>query len=368
MGTPQTIRPRHLRLVSNHDVAIAASKRVVLCVGEAMPKGIPVTLQIGDEGQLPTVETTGWLPPVKDLLSSYADWKASYRQLDLSQMRLSMPAVQVTNVSFQERRLVCDRAQKSLRTELNSWLNADLFRPVKETLLAYLHPSESIRLTLKTNSLKIQQLPLHLWDWFDRYAKAELVVSNFNTASVPSLSSVDWAAEAVKVLVILGDSHGLNVEYDLSLLEAMPNVEVTCLRDSMRSNLNDALWEKSWDIILFAGHSTADHQLRINQTETLRLADLHHGLTQAIKNGLKLLILNTCDSLQLIEDLSCSVPSVIAMRELVPDRVAHSFLKYFLSASAQGTTLTQSVRIARKRLQGLEGQYPFATWLPTLCE
>ncbi|MEO0807419.1 MAG: CHAT domain-containing protein [Cyanobacteria bacterium J06643_4] len=363
MGTPQTIKPCHLRLALNR-----TSKRVVLSLGEATPNGIPVTLQIGDEGQLPTVETTGWLPSVEHLLSSYAIWKATYRQLDLSQMRLSMPAVQVTNVSFQERKLVCDRAQKSLRTQLNSWLNADLFRPVKETLLAYLHPSESIRLTLKTNNLEIQQLPLHLWDWFDRYVKAELVVSNCNTASVSSRSSVDWSAGVVKVLVILGDSRGLNLEHDLSLLEAMPNVEVTCLRDSVRSNLNDALWENRWDVILFAGHSTADHQLRINKTETLRLKDLRHGLTQAIKNDLKLLILNTCDSLQLIEDLGCSVPSIIAMRELVPDRVAHSFLKYFLSASARGNTITQSVRIARERLQGIEGQYPFATWLPILCE
>ena len=82
MGTPQAISHRHLRLVSNRDVAIDASKRVMLSLGEAPPQGIPVRLQIGDEGQLPTVETTGWLPPVENLLASYATWKVTYRQLD----------------------------------------------------------------------------------------------------------------------------------------------------------------------------------------------------------------------------------------------------------------------------------------------
>ena len=59
---------------------------------------------------------------------------------------------------------------------------------------------------------------------------------------------------------------------------------------------------------------------------------------------------------------------MIVMREPVPDRVAQEFLKYFLQAFARGDTLYLSVREARERLQGLENQFPCATWLPVICQ
>jgi CHASE2 domain-containing sensor protein len=56
------------------------------------------------------------------------------------------------------------------------------------------------------------------------------------------------------------------------------------------------------------------------------------------------------------------------MREPVPDRIAQCFLKYFLEEYASGQSLYQSVRQARSRLQGLEDQFPCATWLPVIFQ
>jgi CHASE2 domain-containing sensor protein len=56
------------------------------------------------------------------------------------------------------------------------------------------------------------------------------------------------------------------------------------------------------------------------------------------------------------------------MREPVPDRVAHQFLKHFLQAFASDKSFYLAVREARERLQSLEDQFPCATWLPIIYQ
>jgi CHASE2 domain-containing sensor protein len=65
---------------------------------------------------------------------------------------------------------------------------------------------------------------------------------------------------------------------------------------------------------------------------------------------------------------SLQIPQVIVMREPVPDVVAQNFLKYFLAEFSRGQSLYAAVRYARERLQGLEKEYPCATWLPVICQ
>jgi hypothetical protein len=60
------------------------------------------------------------------------------------------------------------------------------------------------------------------------------------------------------------------------------------------------------------------------------------------------------------------LPQMIVMREVVPDLVARQFLKYFLGAFSQGQSLHLAEREARERLQGMEKDYPCASWLPTI--
>jgi hypothetical protein len=105
--------------------------------------------------------------------------------------------------------------------------------------------------------------------------------------------------------------------------------------------LNDQLWEKGWDILFFAGHSSSQKkgQLQLNQTDSLTLEQLRYALKKAIAQGLKLAIFNSCDGLGLAHDLAdLHIPQVIVMREPVPDRVAQEFLRHFL-ARFQGDSL-----------------------------
>ncbi|MEM6450652.1 MAG: CHAT domain-containing protein [Cyanobacteria bacterium P01_D01_bin.105] len=362
---------------------IKQRKRVVLALGKSLPQGIPVTLQIGDEDNIPDIAMTGWLPPVASLLTAYEDWQKPYQQgftcSDGFVSRLSTPAAQVTNLSVQEIWQRCCLAEEILVRRINQWLNSELFRPVRETLLAYCHPRESIRLILQTDDLQIQKLPLHRWDWFDRYSQAELILGSNTYAQADGRSNSQFTAHP-RILAVLGDSQGLDIEHDVALLKNLPNAAVTCLREPMRSQLNEALWDNPWDIILFAGHSEcANHaqcqtKFQLNAHESLSLNELKYGLKRAIAQNLKLLILNTCDSLTLLKELSrelnnnLCLPATIAMRQPVPDVVAQTFLRYFLTPFSQGQTLPCSVREAREKLQGIEHQFPFASSIPVLYQ
>ncbi|MFK8183955.1 MAG: CHAT domain-containing protein [Phormidesmis sp.] len=378
---PQSDRPQvKIASLTAQKREIQFGKRVVLSLGTAVAQGIPVTLQIGNENKIPDIAITGWLPPATRLMAAYDAWQQAYQCVSACDARvvnrLRAPAAQPTNMSLQEIVKSCCDAEEMLTRCINQWLNSALFRPVRETLLAYCHPSERIRLILQTDDLHIQKLPLHRWDWFERYSQAELVLGS---ATYTHASRIEKdATSQLNVLAVLGESHDLDVECDLALLQNLPNASVTCLKEPTRSQLNEALWDQPWDIILFAGHSECQGQFedqsqgkfRLNAQESFSLDELENGLKRAIAQNLKLLILNTCDSLTLLKSLkqNLCLPATIAMRQPVPDIVAQTFLRYFLTAFSKGQLLPHAVREAREKLQGIDHQFPCASSIPVLYQ
>jgi CHAT domain len=64
-----------------------------------------------------------------------------------------------------------------------------------------------------------------------------------------------------------------------------------------------------------------------------------------------------------------NIRQMIVMREPVPDAVAKTFLKHFLTALAcNNQSLYASVREARLRLEDFNEQYPGAKYLPVICQ
>ncbi|MFH7024420.1 MAG: CHASE2 domain-containing protein [Heteroscytonema crispum UTEX LB 1556] len=175
----------------------------------------------------------------------------------------------------------------------------------------------------------------------------------------------------VRILAILGNSTGIDITTDRKLLENLPNSETVFLVEPKRNELNDYLWQQ-WDILFFAGHSeTAGDtgRIYINKTDSLTIEELKYGLKKAIALGLQLAIFNSCDGLGLARQLaSLNIPQMIVMRELVPDEVAQEFLKHFITAFSHGKSLYLASREAREKLQGLEDNFPNATWLPIIFQ
>ncbi len=176
----------------------------------------------------------------------------------------------------------------------------------------------------------------------------------------------------MKILAILGNRAGINVEADRALLESLPQAEVKFLVEPRREALNEQLWEQNWNILFFAGHSSSrggTGTIYINADEALTVAEVRYALRESVARGLKLAIFNSCDGLGLAKELSSlNIPQLIIMREPVPDLVAQTFLKFFLNAFSNGKSLYLSVREARERLESLENRFPGASWLPVIFQ
>ncbi|MBD2194121.1 MULTISPECIES: pentapeptide repeat-containing protein [Calothrix] len=348
------------------------TKLVVLKLTQGnLNTGFSVTLQIGLEGEHPYFESNGKLPPASELALIYNQWQTAYRQSLQGSLRIKISETQVTNISRRELFNECDTAATSLKKQVNLWLDSELFRPLKEQLLEKLNPSDSIRILLQTEDSQLRRIPLHLWNFFERYPQAEIAISS---TAYEKREKNKCVKSQVKILAILGDSSGINIQKDRLLLEELPNAEVTFLVEPQRQVLNDELWLQSWDILFFAGHSStqADAEIgnfRINSTDSLTIAELKNALTKAIEQGLHLAIFNSCDGLGLAVNLAdLHIPQMIFMREPVPDKVAQEFLKNFLTEFSSGKPLYLSLRSARSKLQGLENEFPYATWLPVICQ
>ncbi|MBD2184545.1 CHASE2 domain-containing protein [Planktothrix sp. FACHB-1355] len=343
------------------------SKLVIFRIGKGnfQSEGFPVILQIGEEGDRPFLEITGELPPAPEIAEDYDDWQSIYWRLDRVRS-LNAPDGQVTNFSTIEE---CNNAAEPIITQLNNWLNSPKFRSIRERLIEEVKPSDTVRVLLQTEEMRLQRLPWHLWDFFTRRPNAELAIS---LPDYQRINQVYPSKNKVNILAILGNSTNIDIGSDEESLQNTPDAAVTFLPEPQRKDINDKLWEQSWDILFFAGHSRTEGnkgRIFINETDSLTISQLRNALTKAIAAGLRIAIFNSCDGLGLARELAdLHIPQLIVMREPVPDKVAQEFLQYFLQEYSKGESLYLSVRKARERLQGLENKFPCASWLPVIYQ
>ncbi|GAB1544236.1 hypothetical protein NUACC21_69120 [Scytonema sp. NUACC21] len=345
-------------------------KLVVLKLDGNLQEGVRVTLEIGFEGERPTTEITGNLPPNSNMVTAINHWQSTYRSL-WQFSRIKAKKI-VYDGSISQRREDCYNLTHELRKHLNNWLLCESFRPVREKLLKYLTPEDEVRVLIRTPCLQLNKLPWHLWDLVDRdYRKAEVALSVPESEGLAA-SQTPGKRNKIKILAIFGDSNGINLDQDRQLLKKLPNAAITFLEKPQPQEINDQLWNQPWDILFFAGHSKTEGEtgrIYINQTESLTIPELKYALRNAVANGLHLAIFNSCDGLGLARELQdLHIPQIIVMREPVPDLVAQTFLRHFLVAFSSGQSIYTAVRTARERLEGLEKECPSASWLPVICE
>lgn len=345
------------------------SKVVVLKLeGDLEQHGFRVVLEIGLEGDRPLMEVPGALPPNPGLLTQLQAWQQTYRGLKTASRIMPQEILYGGSIQRLEQ---CRQASDALRDRFTDWLESSpTFYPIDRRLREALSVDDQIRVLIRTLNPTIRQLPWHLWEFLDRYPYAEVALA---APTVQRLASVRVPAhDKVRILAILGNRTGIDIDADRQTLAHLPHADVRFLVEPPRRELNQQLWDQPWDILFFAGHShTEGHQgrLLINAHESLTLGELKYGLRQAIAQGLQLAIFNSCDGLGLAEELEqLHLPQLIVMRELVPDPVAQEFLKQFLASFVRGTSLYLAERQARERLQGLEGDFPCASWLPMICQ
>ncbi|HEY9602888.1 MAG TPA: PhnD/SsuA/transferrin family substrate-binding protein [Allocoleopsis sp.] len=350
-------------------------------------QGFKVTLDIAEEGRLPhIIGVSGSLRPDLDVAASYKDWQEKYYRLESSYRRTRLYFIQEDSFdeedSEPERPLQdCYEAAEKLRESFRCWIKSEEFRSIEEELLADLSKSEQIRVILQTEDELLRKLPWEAWNFFQRFPNAELGIGPLSSPGNSILSSrvqkQVGSSSKVKILAILGNSDGIDIQEDKKILENLPYADVCFLIEPSREQFK-RLWEDSWDILFFAGHSSSKDgdkgYIYINRTGEgqLEISELEETLKTAIANGLKLAIFNSCDGLGLARQLEkLHIPQVIVMREPVPDKIAQEFLKYFLTSFSRGTPLYTSVRHARTILRELlevDRKFPGASWLPAICQ
>mgnify|MGYP001054252363 CR=1 FL=1 len=367
------------------------AKLVVLKLdGDLNQHGFKAILEIGEEGQRPDLELLGQLPADRHLAESLQNhWHIKYRQAGSPHSRKAIAGDRQERLQKQFQFLnwrirpgkatydghltrikECQESALELEEQFQKWLRSETFQSLDLRLREELSKDEEIRFLVRTDDNQIKKLPWHLWDFCRRYARSEVALS--------SLSSVNYKKsqlsfkDKVRILAILGHREGIDIDRDRRFLEGLPQSEVTFLVEPKRQQINDKLWEQPWDIIFFAGHSETEGEtgkIYINPEESLEMRDLWYGLRKAVDRGLKLAIFNSCDGLGLAQRLDdYEIPVAIVMRELVPDKVAQEFLKYFLDRFVNGMPFHLAVREAREQLQGLESEFPCASWLPVICQ
>lgn len=267
----------------------------------------------------------------------------------------------------------CKESGKKLALMLNDWLKSPEFARVDRIIGDNLNPDEEARVLICTNDKHLHKLPWNQWDLFERFPKAEPSLSKLNYVTLENPGQPIRKSK-VRILAILGNSAGIDITQDRKILENLSsNAEVRFLVEPKQEEINDELWEQSWDIIFFAGHGETEDdigKIYINQTDFLTINELWSGLRKAVKNGLQLAIFNCCDGLGLARNLDDfqMIPQMILMREFVPDFVAQEFLKCFLKEFVNGKSLYAAAGEARRRLESWEKDFPCASWLPVIWQ
>ncbi len=367
------------------------SKVIVLNLGNgSVQTGFPfVTAQLKLSGKV--MQFTGSLPAIPELAEIYRRWQLFYELLYKARstnIRSIQPLTinqnqdededddddiiidesDITHVSHADFNNVCQQ----LKINLNNWLDSPEFRSIERQLRKELHPEDEIHFIIQTEDNQLRKIPWYNWQFFEDYPRTEMSLSslNFEPGKIKHTSG-----KKVRILAIIGDSSGIDVEIDKRLIASLTDAETVFLVEPQRQQLDELLWDKrGWDILFFAGHSNTGcddniGNIYINKTNSLTINELKNALNKAIERGLQLAIFNSCEGLGLAAQLTdLRIPQIIVMREPVPDSVAQQFLKHFLTIFAGGESFYLAVREARERLQGIEGEFPGASWLPVIFQ
>ncbi|NEO44161.1 MAG: CHAT domain-containing protein [Moorea sp. SIO4A3] len=347
---------------------------VIITLDGDLDSGIRVTLTWGTQDKSAEGKIMSRLAPNPEIYQLYTDWQQGYRNLEYfyRNPRLTPRGVYISSVKS------CEQLVEELRNNINQWLNSRShgFEQIRDKLTTELSRHRDTRVLIQTDNPQLQRLPWHLWDvWENNHDSVEFSLIPLEYQPTPETKP----RNRVRLLAILGNSDGIDIETDRNYWQQVSSLDSSScfLVEPTREDLDHKLWEKEgWDVLFFAGHSYSEcndktGRIYINQEDSILIDELMQALKQAIKNGLKLAIFNSCDGLGLANRLArLQMPQAIIMKEPVPDEVAQTFLRFFLEEFSQGKSLQKAVKLARQRLHYLENRLerklPYATWLPVI--
>ncbi|MBD2002740.1 MULTISPECIES: CHASE2 domain-containing protein [Cyanophyceae] len=349
-------------------------------------KGFVVWLQIFKDG-VQLTQIKGELPPKPEIEGLYISWQTVFRSLRSSyqdeqnyqrgnnddwQVDKSL----VTNRFTSEGVEACRQFVICMETSIQNWLQrspAQGWGKIRERLVKELdNQADGIQVILQTSDSLLWKLHWYVWDLLENYPDIGISFSLPEFEKPEIVKKIVTENHLVRILAVFGDDRNINLQPDWEKIDNLEGAEPVPLRQPKAQKLIETLREKKgWDIFFFAGHSQTERdtgRIYINESESLEIDQFKNALKEASRNGLKIAIFNSCDGLGLAKKLaSLQIPVIIVMQDVVPDIVAQSFLKEFLSEYAEGQPLHTAVRRAQARLEKFT-DLPGATWLPVILQ
>ena len=161
-----------------------------------------------------------------------------------------------------------------------------------------------------------------------------------------------------RLLVVVGDAEGLNLEVELKRLEELRQrgrLELHVLKGA-DSNLvalrQQLLVPTGWDGLIFLGHSDPDPngggRVHLGDGSWVAAAAFQSELQSAAANGLALALFNSCSGLDLARSsVSAGIDWALCFREPVPCHAASRAFSALLSSLEAGDDLFTAIRQAR---------------------
>jgi hypothetical protein len=277
----------------------------------------------------------------------------------------------------------CKDSYSDLQNCFKSWLQeagGERCRTfIREKLSSLKANEEQARIIIQTDDPKLGQLPWHEWeDYLFKdicLGRAAIAIGPKTFQSPNSLASIQ-PQDKVRILSIIGQSDGLNTEFDHKILNEIVSPEEADIQLKKPQTKKELLAHinQEWHIFFFAGHSASDNEGKVGQfylnQDSVEIEDLKYAISNALEKGLQLMIFNSCNGVGLANQLAeLRLPQSIVMRENIPDEVALNFLEAFFTAFAkENKSLYSAMLEARLSLRDFEQKYPGIMSLPVIYQ
>ena len=323
------------------------------------------------------------LPYPDNLSQLYQAWRKAY--LSFYQTALRARARKSKNDGRinlpQDRHRQLVRAEAELLAEFHRWLRREELYEIRSKIASESNRDNSDFITLYLNcSGELERLPWETWQLGAEFNKV-VAIARSPTKITNATQNHSPQGGKPRILAILGDNTGLNLQGDrlsLSTLQQVADIEFVTWKESqtateIKQQIKLALTDKKgWEVLFFAGHSNetaiTGGEIAIAPNIALSVSEIASELKIAQRNGLQFALFNSCSGLSLANSLiDLGLSQVAIMREPIHNQVAQVFLLQFLKALADYQNVQQALITAREYLQQQENLiYPSAYLIPSL--
>ncbi|NEO30193.1 MAG: CHASE2 domain-containing protein [Symploca sp. SIO3C6] len=245
----------------------------------------------------------------------------------------------------------------------------------------------TVDIFIACNSIDLGRLPWETWELVPEDLPSEILPTDIlRIARIPIATRQEYVEShshlrsgKPRILVVLGDNTGLDLDEDKQTVKALKRVAqfkffdwqqqdgVENLKAALANEIAD---ERGWDALFFMGHSNetevTDGELAIAPNTYVSIDQIKDYLSTAKENGLRFCLFNSCEGLQIANRLANLGLQVAVMREPIYDDVAHVFLRQFCQELARHEDVHNAMLTACWHLQHVERfVYPSAYLIPS---